>query len=86
MIICPAVKIYPKDSDYPIIVTGINYENIYKKIKEMNIDYDVPSLVSGFFNDKDYFLDRFAAKYEARVCNQLIYDTNDRALYEKDLK
>lgn len=87
MIKCSAVKFVPFGTDYPIIVAGLRHADCYETIQEHfgHSYFQSPEVVEGFLNDKDQFLDRFDAKYEAQRCAQLFGETEGRALYSEDI-
>ena len=74
-----------------MILTGRNYEAIRDKmVFDLHLvpgmDYKTETMQEGFLNDKDTFLNKVDAKFEARSCNQLTIDTEDRELYPEDIK
>ena len=69
--------------DRPVIVTGLRHADILEKSFRLGLEYK--NMIQGFLNDKNQFLDRREAKFEARRCNQLIEDTDYGELFSEDM-
>lgn len=86
MIISSAIKFYLKnDLKYPIIMTGFRHPDILEKMFKLRLNYDKSTMVQGFLDDKNQFLDRYEAKKEAIKHNQLIEETNMLELFSEDI-
>lgn len=70
MIKCSAVKFVSFGTDYPIIVAGLRHPDCYETIQAHfgHSYFQSSGIVEGFLDEKDRFLDRYDAKYEALKC------------------
>lgn len=89
MIKCSAVCFYA-DTNYPIIFTGLRHSDAYERARAMGIGSLQMqgmgrSTVEGFLNDKNQFLDRYDAKFEALKCGQMKAPTDGRELRSEDI-
>ena len=80
-----AIKFYILGDDRPIIITGKRHADILERMFDYGFQYDRSTAVQGFLNDKNQFLDRRDAKFEARACHQLIEDTDYGELFSEDI-
>lgn len=83
MIVYSAIKY---TGNHPIVVTGFRHADIYESLTyTYHLPIDKEIITEGFWTDDNRFLDRYEAKIEARRCNQLVEDTDDRALCSEDI-
>lgn len=85
MIMYSAVKIFPINSEYPIIFTGKRHSDCFEKAFSLHIEHNRKKDAQGFLTDEDKFLDRYEAKHEARKCHQLLNDDGTRELFSEDI-
>jgi hypothetical protein len=84
MIIASAIKFKKRDSEYPIILTGLRHSDIREELFKL-YPKNQENIIEGFLTDDDRFLDRYDAKKEAIECDQLFEDTFCQALYSEDI-
>lgn len=86
MIVASAIKFYTNfNFEYPIIIAAASHSEATERMKNLIPNYDEDSVCYGYLNDKDAFLDPYAAKYEAIHSNQLRANSDTRALCDEDL-
>lgn len=88
MICRAAVKIYDKRQDKEIIIPCHRHCDAFQILHDFgykrNIDFN--EIEQGFLDRDGNFVNRIAAWYEAKKCNQLICDSNrPTELYSEDL-
>ena len=87
MITEAAVKIFDKKQGKELILPCHRHWNVFYILKQVGYtpnDYDI--IEQGFFNEKGEFLNRIAAKIEAKRCNQLLPHTLPHLeLFSEDL-
>lgn len=71
-IIASAIKAYPKDSKYPIIVCGKRHCNCLEILWNSKIEFDKSKTIQGFYTNNDRFLDRYEAAILALENNQML--------------
>ena len=60
-IVASAIKFFPKDSDFPVIVTGFRHCNCLAWMFEHQVDYDKITHIQGFVTSENRFVDRYEA-------------------------
>ena len=84
MITASAIRIYPKNSDYPVIWTGKRHADIFEDMTKRGIQYDRKTLEQGFYTDDGQFLDRYDSKEHAIACGQIV-SSEFAELFSEDL-
>lgn len=84
MIVASALKVYLKDKNYPMIITGLCHADCYEKLHDMKIDYERRNVEEGFLTKDNQFLDRIKAKRLALYYSQ-VKDDGCPALYSEDI-
>ena len=88
MICRAAVKIYDKRQDKEIIIPCHRHCDAFQILHDFNYkrNVDFQEIEQGFLDEHDNFVNRIAAWYEAKKCNQLISDSNyPTELYSENL-
>ena len=88
MICRAAVKIYDKRQDKEIIIPCHRHCDAFQILHDFNYkkNVDFQEIEQGFLDEHDNFVNRIAAWYEAKKCNQLVDDSNrPTELYSEDL-
>ena len=86
-IISSAIKVYPKDSKYPIIVCGKRHCNCFEVIWNSKIEYDKQTCEQGFLTNQNQFVDRREAMHIAWDSGQIDEETYTpgKELFSEDL-
>ena len=86
-IIASAIKVCPKDSEYPLIVCGKRHCNCFEIIWNSKIEYDKSTCEQGFLTNQNQFVDRREAMHIAWDYGQIddkIYQPG-KELFSEDL-
>jgi len=71
-IVASAIKVYPKGSEYPIIICGKRHCNCLETLWNSKIEVSKSKTIQGFYTDKDGFLDRYEAAILALENGQML--------------
>ena len=86
-LIASAIKFYPKDSEYPVIVCGKRHCDCFEWMRNHQVEYDKNTHKQGFLTNQNQFVDRYEAMYMALDSGQLPYDEKyeGKELYSEDI-
>ena len=83
-IVASAIKVYPKGSEYPIIVCGKRHCNYLETLWNSKIEIDKSKNVQGFITEFDVFLDRYQAAEAAWAEKQILPESETYKKMAKD--
>lgn len=84
-LVSSAIKFTLKNNGYDNVMCGLRHSDIFKQMLEHNIEYDMSTVVQGFWTSDDRFVSRREAVYIARAAGQIPSDFDDVVLYSEDV-
>ena len=85
-LVAAAIKFYPKDSEYPVIVSGKRHCDCLEWMFKHQVEYDKMTQEQGFLTEENLFVDRYEAMYLAhnQVLSPELYKPG-RPLFSEDV-
>ena len=83
-IVASAIKFYPKDSEYPVVVCGKRHCNCIEWMWKHQADYDKKTMVQGFVTEDHVFLDRYEAAEHAWANKQMLPESDTFQKMKRD--
>ena len=87
-LVAAAIKFYPKDSEYPMIVCGKRHCDCLEWMFKHKVEYDKQTHIQGFLTENNQFVDRYEAMdialEEEQLLDPYIYKAG-RTLFSEDL-
>ena len=86
-IVASAIKFYPKDNEYPVVVCGKRHCDCFEWMFNHRVEYDKNTHIQGFLTNQDQFVDRYEAMCMALDWGQLPYspEYEGKELYSEDI-